>query len=54
MISIKIYWQDLTPKMQEKLLAIFGDNMNWDCFPMAEIEIESEEDIAIESFLGDK
>ena len=54
MIKIRIYWQDLTPEMQEKLISVMGDNCNWDCFPIATLEIEDEKDAVIDSFLGDR
>ena len=40
---ISIYWNDLTPTKQAKILAVFGDNCNYDVFPIVEIPI-SEED----------
>lgn len=40
---ISIYWNDLTPEKQAEILAAFGDNGNYDVFPIAEIPI-SEED----------
>lgn len=60
MINIRLYWQDLSKEMQEKLLKLFGDNCNWDCIPMTIISIENNDDcsnypnrdIEIDSFLG--
>ena len=55
MITIRVYWDDLSESMQKKLLSVFGDNCNWDCIPMSVIEIENEgKDIVIDSFLGDE
>lgn len=54
MITVRIYFGDLSEKTQEKLISVFGDNMNWDVFPMATLEIEDERDAVIDSFLGDK
>ena len=57
MITINIYWQDLSEAMQKKLLKVFGDNCNWDCIPMSMVEIEDEDqhrEMTIDSFLGDK
>ena len=39
-MTIEFYWQDLTPKKQEELLGIFGDNGNWDVIPFCTIETE--------------
>jgi len=60
MINIRLYWQDLSKEMQDRLLKLFGDNCNWDCVPMTIIEIENNDncsnypnrDIEIDSFLG--
>ena len=60
MINIRLYWQDLSKEMQERLLKLFGDNCNWDCIPMTIISIENNDgcsnypnrDIEIDSFLG--
>ena len=40
---ISIYWNDLTPAKQAEILAAFGENCNYDVFPIVEIPI-SEED----------
>ena len=40
-MTIEFYWQDLTPKKQEELLEIFGDNGNWDIIPFCTLEIEN-------------
>ena len=62
-ITIRIYWQDLTEKKQQELLRLFGDNCNWDCIPLAVVEINNSEpdssnypnkDIVIDSFLGNE
>lgn len=42
MIQIEILWDDLTEKKQNELLAIFGDNNNWDTIPMVIIDIEED------------
>lgn len=55
MITIRVYWDDLNDSMQKKLLAVFGENCNWDCIPISVIEINnSGKDIVIDSFLGDE
>lgn len=62
-IMIRIYWQDLSEHMQQELLRLFGDNCNWDCIPLAVVEINNSEpdssnypnkDIVIDSFLGNE
>ena len=40
--EIGIYWDDLTPAAQQKLLAAFGDNCNWDVFPITTLYIEED------------
>ena len=58
-VEIRIYWNDLSENMKQKLLNIFGDNMNWDVFPMCTFEINNEntnypnQNITLDSFLGD-
>ena len=48
MTSIEIYWQDLSKEKQHELLELFdGDNHNWDVFPLATLDIEDEEQIAV-------
>ena len=60
MITIRLYWQDLSKEMQDKLLKLFGDNGNWDCIPLSVIEINNVDsnypgrNIVIDSFLGDE
>ena len=55
MITINIYWQDLSKDMQKKLLKVFGENNNWDTIPIAIIEINDEtQDVILDSYLGDK
>ena len=34
---IQIFWDDLTKSKQEEILAAFGENCNFDVFPIAEI-----------------
>ena len=49
--SFEIYFRDLTPKAQEALYKAFGipeKEENWDVFPLAVIEIEREDNEAIE------
>ncbi len=43
--SIPIYWDNLTKKNQSEILEAFGDNCNYDVFPIAEISLEDEMDI---------
>lgn len=53
MIKVNIMWGDLSKRFQKKILQVFGDNCNWDVIPIAEMEIEDERDITIDSFYGD-
>lgn len=41
---IQIYWADLTPSKQAEILAAFGDNCNYDAFPIVEIPIAQEDE----------
>ncbi len=41
-MTIEIYWDDLTTEKQQELLNAFGDNGNYDVFPIATIETEEE------------
>ena len=43
-MSIEIYWDDLTPEKQEEIIATFGDNCNYDVFPIAVISQEPEQE----------
>ena len=36
---IEIYWQDLTRAKQSEILHVFGENGNWDVFPIATIDV---------------
>lgn len=38
--NIEIYWQDLTPAKQQEILEAFGENCNFDSFPIATIPID--------------
>lgn len=40
---IEIYWQDLTQSKQREILQVFGENGNWDVFPIATIEVPTED-----------
>ena len=41
---IQLFWDDLSSSAKERLLELFGDNGNYDVFPLAELEIENETD----------
>ena len=43
MAAIEIYWQDLTSQKQEEILEAFGDNCNYDVFPVAIIYTDPDE-----------
>lgn len=40
---IAVYWGDLTPAKQTEIIAAFGDNCNYDVFPIVEIPLTEEE-----------
>lgn len=40
---IEIYWKDITAEKQQEILDAFGENCNYDVFPIACI-LEGEED----------
>ncbi len=40
---IPIYWDDLTPSKQAEILAAFGENCNYDVFPIVEIPVTEED-----------
>ena len=42
--SVKIYWQDLTPAKQGEILRAFGENGNYDVFPIATLETPEEDE----------
>ena len=42
--SIEIFWQDLTPAKQSEILQAFGENGNYDVFPIATLDMPEEED----------
>ena len=41
---IQLFWDDLSSSAKERLLELFGDNGNYDVFPLAELVIENEND----------
>lgn len=54
MITLRLYFNDLTKERQDKIVEVFGDNCNWDIIPICTLEIEDEKDAVIDSFLGDE
>ena len=42
--SIEIYWQDLTPSKQSEILQAFGENGNYDVFPIATLDVPEEDE----------
>jgi hypothetical protein len=42
---VEIYWKDLTPQKQKEILDIFGDNGNFDIYPICTIEDEEVPDV---------
>lgn len=41
---IEIFWQDLTRAKQDEILHVFGENGNWDVFPIATIDVPTEDE----------
>lgn len=39
---ICIFWDDLTKTKQEEILVVFGENCNFDIFPIAEIPTDED------------
>lgn len=54
MSRINLYFTDLNPSTQRKIVSVYGDNCNWDCIPMQMLDIEDDIDATIDGFLGDK
>ena len=40
---IQLFWDDLSSSAKERLLELFGDNRNFDVFPLAELVFENDE-----------
>ena len=43
-MSVEIYWDDLTVEKQQEILEVFGENCNFDVFPIVELSVEPEMD----------
>ena len=41
---IEIFWQDLTQSKQREILQVFGENGNWDVFPIVTIDVPAEDE----------
>lgn len=54
MITLSLYFNDLTKERQQKIEEVFGDNCNWDVIPICTLEIEDDKNAVIDSFLGDE
>ena len=50
---IRIFWDDLTQSKQKEILVAFGDNGNYDVFPVAEIPTEDDPDMGLNEALED-
>ena len=42
--TIEIHWQDLTPAKQSEILQAFGENGNYDVFPIATLDVPQEDE----------
>ena len=40
---LELYWNDLTKETQDKIIEIFGDNCNYDVFPMVSLPFNNSE-----------
>jgi len=40
--TVSIYWDDLTETKQAEIIDVFGDNCNFDVFPVVEIPVGGE------------
>ena len=43
--QIEIFWQDLTQTKQDEIFQVFGENGNWDVFPIATLDVPTEDGI---------
>lgn len=39
--TVEIYFQDLTKEKQQEIIEVFGDNNNWDVFPIIELSTDA-------------
>ena len=39
--TVEIYFQDLTKEKQQEIIEVFGDNNNWDVFPIIELSTDT-------------
>lgn len=44
-MTIQIFWDDLTGEKQQEILNALGDNGNYDVFPIAEIDIDDDDQV---------
>ena len=42
--QLSIYWSDLNEKKKQEIIEEFGDNFNWDAFPIVTLDIEIDEE----------
>lgn len=40
--TIELYWDDLTERTKEELLNLWGENGNYDVFPIVELDLYEE------------
>lgn len=41
-MTIEVYFRDLSEEKQAEILAAYGDNNNWDVYPLIVLEIEED------------
>jgi hypothetical protein len=42
--ELTIYWDDLNDKKKKEIIEEFGDNFNWDYFPICTLDIEIDDE----------
>ena len=43
-MEFEIYWEDITPECQKRLIEFLGDNGNYDFVPIATVRRDTEEE----------
>lgn len=47
---LEIYWKDLTAEAQQRILDEFGENCNFDVFPIAVLGNDEEDNNALQDY----
>ncbi len=43
-MMFELYWDDLTEDAKQRVLDAFGENLNWDSFPIVQIPLDQAEE----------